>query len=99
MKLVLIGGIGRLAPHYEREVKKQGHVLRIFNSIEPGLAEKIGSSDALLLCTGKMSHSIRLQALQAARQRSIPFFQFQSCGVCALRECIKNIDGGLCTKR
>ena len=88
MKVTMIGGMDRLEPHYRREAKKAGHELKIFFQYETGLTAKIGSCEALVLFTGKVSHSARLHAMDAAKNLGIPVFQCHSCGVSSLKECL-----------
>lgn len=91
MRLTLVGGMDRLEPHYVREAKKAGHELKIFFQDEVGMEAKMARSDAVLVFTGKVSHSARNHACQAARDLGIPFLQCHSCGVSSLRECMERL--------
>jgi len=53
---------------------------------------KIGSTEALVLFTGKISHSARLHAMEAARHLGIPVLQSHSSGVSAFRECLAAVN-------
>lgn len=88
MKVTLIGGMDRLEPHYRREARKSGHELKIFFQYETDLGSKIGSTEALVLFTDKVSHNARLHALEAARNLGIRVVQSHSSGVSSLRACL-----------
>lgn len=88
MKVTLIGGMDRLEPHYRREARDAGHELKIFFQYETGMEAKIGSTDAVVLFTGKVSHNARNHALEAARNLGIPVIQSHSSGVSSLRDCL-----------
>jgi len=46
---------------------------------------------ALLIFTNKVSHRARHEALSVAKAQNIPVFQYHSCGVCTLRNCLNCI--------
>lgn len=89
MRVTLIGGMDRLEPHYRREAKKSGHELRVFSQYETGMEAKMGSTDAVVVFTGKVSHSARNHAYHAAKELGIPLLQCHSCGVSSFRECLE----------
>lgn len=91
MKVSLIGGMDRLEPHYRREAKRAGHDLKIFFHYETGMDAKIGTADAIILFTGKISHNARIHAVEVARTLNIPLYQCHSCGVCTLRDCLASL--------
>ncbi len=91
MKVTLIGGMDRLKRHYEEAAHRAGHDLKIFFQYETGMEAKIGTTDALVLFTGKVSHSARNHALEAARNLGIPVIQSHSSGISALRECLLSV--------
>jgi hypothetical protein len=88
MKVTLIGGMDRLEPHYRREARQAGHELKIFFQYETGMEAKIGSTEAVVLFTGKVSHQARNHALEAARNLGVPVYQSHSCGISSLKECL-----------
>lgn len=49
---------------------------------------KLEHSEAVVVFTGKVSHSARKQVMGVAQSRNIPVFQSHHCGVCALRDCL-----------
>ena len=91
MSITLVGGMDRLAKHYLGEAKKQGMKLTIFSQAHPGMENKIGKSDALVLFTNMVSHKARNAAVAAAKKQEIPIYQFHSCGLCTLRDCLNCI--------
>jgi len=91
VKVTLIGGMDRLEPFYQKEARRAGHELRIFFQYETGMEAKMGSTDAVVVFTGKVSHQARNHACQAARTLGIPFLQCHSCGVSSLRECFADL--------
>jgi hypothetical protein len=88
MKVTLIGGMNRLQPHYLREAREAGHELRIFSEYETGMDAKMGTTEAVVLFTGKVSHGARNCALEVARHLGIPVIQSHSSGVSSLRTCL-----------
>ncbi len=91
MTMVMVGGMDRLGKHYEAEAKAHGIDLRIFSQAEKGMAARLGSADAVILFTGKVSHRARREIMAAARKLDIPVHQLHSCGVCTLRECLDEL--------
>lgn len=91
MRVTLVGGMDRLEPHYRREAKKSGHELKTFFQYENGMEAKIGTTDAMVVFTGKVSHSARNHACAVARELGIPLVQCHSCGVSSLRECLAGL--------
>jgi len=88
MSVTLVGGMDRMAPHYQNEAKKQGIKLQIFSQAQTGMESKIRNSDALVLFTNKVSHQARNTAIAEAKKQDIPIYQFHSCGLCTLRDCL-----------
>jgi ABC-type uncharacterized transport system substrate-binding protein len=91
MCVAVIGGMARLEGHYRQEATQAGVELRVFNQSEANIAAKLKNVDALLIFTNKVSHRARHEALSVAKAQSIPVFQYHSCGVCTLRNCLNCI--------
>ncbi|WP_303721027.1 DUF2325 domain-containing protein [Malonomonas rubra] len=91
MSITLVGGMDRLAKHYQGEAKKQGIKLNILSQAQTGMETKIRNSDAVVLFTNKVSHRARNAAVAEAKKRDIPLYQFHSCGLCTLRDCFNCI--------
>lgn len=91
MCVALIGGMNRLERHYRQEATQAGVELRVFNQSEANIAGKLKNVDALLIFTNKVSHRARHEALSVAKAQNIPVFQYHSCGVCTLRNCLNCI--------
>jgi len=94
VRIALVGGIDRLQRHYRKEAAKLGVELRIFNRSEVDLPAKLGSTEAVVLFTGQVSHRARSQVMGVALSRSIPVFQSHNCGICALRNCLNCVRVG-----
>lgn len=90
MNVVLIGGMDRLERHYVEEAENCGVQLKVFTRSQAGLSSKIGSAEAMILFTNKVSHRVRNEALNMAKSRNIPVHMCHSCGVCSLRTCLLN---------
>lgn len=90
MNVVLIGGMDRLERHYVEEAESCGVQLKVFTKSQAGLSSKIGSPEAMILFTNKVSHRVRNEALNMAKARNIPVHMCHSCGVCSLRNCLLN---------
>ena len=88
MCVSVIGGMDRLERHYRSEAEKFGIDLKVFNTPASGMASMIKTADAVVIFTNKVSHRARKEAMNAARSRNVPVFQFHSCGVCTLRDCL-----------
>lgn len=91
MRVSLIGGLDRLTHHYRDAARRLGIELQVFNRAEANLATRIGGSAAVVIFTGNISHQARNTALGAARARTIPVFQYHTCGVCTLRRCLADL--------
>jgi ABC-type uncharacterized transport system substrate-binding protein len=91
MCVAVIGGMARLERHYRQEATQAGVELRVFNQSEAKIAAKLKNVDALLIFTNKVSHRARHEALSVAKAQNIPVFQYHSCGVCTLRNCLNCI--------
>jgi len=88
MSIALIGGMDRLEKHYRQEAARSGIELRVFSRSENNIATKLKRFDALVIFTNKVSHRVRNEAMAAAKLNGIPVFQYHSCGVCTLRDCL-----------
>lgn len=91
MCVALIGGMNRLERHYLQEATQAGIELRVFNQSEANIGAKLKNVDALLIFTNKVSHRARHEAVSVAKAQNIPVFQYHSCGVCTLRNCLNCI--------
>jgi len=91
MCVALIGGMDRLEQHYRSEAKKLGIELKVFNTSSAGIASKVQAADAVVIFTNKVSHRARKEVMNAARLRNLPVYQYHSCGVCTLRDCLNCI--------
>jgi ABC-type uncharacterized transport system substrate-binding protein len=91
MCVALIGGMDRLERHYKNEAEKFGIELKVFNTSAVGITSKVKSVNALVIFTNKVSHRAREEAVNMARSRNIPVYQYHSCGVCTLRVCLNCI--------
>lgn len=89
MCIAVVGGMARLQPHYQEEAERFGVKLKLFNTLQVGMAAKLRHIDALVIFTNKVSHSARREAVSAARGAGIPILQVHSCGVCTLRDCFR----------
>ena len=88
MCVAVIGGMARLERHYRLEAAQAGVELRVFNQSEANIGAKLKNVDAMLIFTNKVSHQARHEAVNVARAQNIPVFQYHSCGVCTLRNCL-----------
>ncbi len=88
MNIALIGGMERLERHYQEEALRAGVDLKIFNISELNIGAKLRQADAVVIFTNKVSHSMKKQAVDAAKANEIPVFMHHSCGVCTLRDCL-----------
>ena len=91
MCIALIGGMDRLEQHYRSEADKFGIELKVFNTSTAGFASKMKTADAVVIFTNKVSHRARKEVMNTARSRNLPVYQYHSCGVCTLRECLNCI--------
>ncbi len=91
MSIALVGGMDRLAKHYQGEAKKHGIKLSIFSQSHSSMQSKIKNCDAVVVFTNKVSHSARNAAIAEARKREIPIYQFHSCGLSTLRGCFDGL--------
>lgn len=102
MSILLLGGMDRLERHYLNEASLRGIKLKVFTKPTKDIGKKIGNVDAIVIFTDKVSHSVKYEIVNFARENGIPYFMYHSCGLCTLRrclDCIKNLNlkqkGGL----
>ena len=88
MCIALIGGMDMLERHYKNEAEKFGVDLKVFNASAAGIASMVKAADAVVIFTNKVSHRARKEVVNMARSRNIPVFQYHSCRVCTLRDCL-----------
>lgn len=86
--IALIGGIDRLKKHYINEAGKYNVKLKVYNMTEAGIGAKIQNSDAVVIFTNKISHSFKMEVMNAVKSRKIPVYMSHSCGICSLRNCM-----------
>jgi hypothetical protein len=48
----------------------------------------VKASDAVVIFTNKVSHRVRNEVMNASRDGNVPVYQYHSCGICTLRECL-----------
>ena len=89
MCVTLIGGMDRLKADYIAAARESGCSLRCISRNERNFADKIGSPDAVVIFTNKISHEAKRKAVQHARSRNIPIHLVHSCGISSLRECLR----------
>lgn len=93
MNAVLIGGMDRLYRAYMELASSCGVGLKVFSGQERNIEKQLGYADVLILCTGKVSHSARIQVLKHAAENNIPVRMIHSAGVSSLREYIRGNPG------
>ncbi|MDR0540463.1 MAG: DUF2325 domain-containing protein [Spirochaetaceae bacterium] len=97
MSVVLVGGMDRLRREYVNAADSCGVALKVFTGQERTLEKQLGAAqDALILCTGKVSHSARREVMGHACRKNIPVYTVQSAGVCAIRRCLEQCRAGQC---
>ncbi len=94
MCVAVIGGMTRLRRDYEERAAAYGIDLRIFTVWTTGMADRLKNVDAILVFTGKTSHSIRDAAVRIAKTRDIPVLMMHSCGISSLRSCLGSLVSG-----
>lgn len=88
MCIALIGGMKRLEARYRNEAKRRGMNLKVFNVGGRDLERKLERMAAVILFTDRVSHNARRDVVRAARRYQIPLYQYHSCGLCTLRDCL-----------
>jgi ABC-type uncharacterized transport system substrate-binding protein len=96
MCVAVIGGMDRLERHYRDEAQKYGIEIKVFNTSSVGMASTVKNVDAVVIFTNKVSHRAKKEVMITARSRNVPVYQYHSCGVCTLRDCLNclNKKGG-----
>jgi hypothetical protein len=88
MCVALIGGMDRLERNYINEAERMGIELKVYTKPETGIASKVGSVDAVVIFTNKVSHQAKKEVMNIAKAKNIPVFMYHSCGICTLRDCL-----------
>ncbi|MDL2290499.1 DUF2325 domain-containing protein [Desulfovibrio sp. OttesenSCG-928-F20] len=89
MCAALIGGMDRLHKEYIDAAKDMGIELKCFTGQERSIRRQLGHVDIMILCTGKVSHAARAEAVKHARCHSIPLRMVHSSGLSSLRKCLE----------
>jgi DNA-binding MurR/RpiR family transcriptional regulator len=89
MCIALIGGMDRLEKHYREEAERAGITLQVFSKSQTNIAAKLKKADAMVIFTNKVSHRVKVEAMQVAKARAIPVIMQHACGVCTLRNCLE----------
>lgn len=89
MCIALIGGMDRLGKHYQQEADRAGVKLQFFSTSETNIAAKLKKADAMVIFTNKVSHRVKIEAMQVAKAMDIPVFMHHACGVCTFRNCLQ----------
>jgi len=89
MCIALIGGMDRLGKHYQQEADRAGMKLQFFSTSETNIAAKLKKADAMVIFTNKVSHRVKIEAMQVAKAMDIPVFMHHACGVCTFRNCLQ----------
>jgi len=92
--IALVGGMNRLEHHYKDEATRFGVVLLVFNESGVQVDSGIRNSDAVVIFTNKVSHSLKIKAVKIAKARNIPVFYYNTCGIHALRGCLECLENG-----
>lgn len=94
MCIALIGGMDRLGKHYQEEAQRAGMTLQFFSTSETNIASKLKKADAMVIFTNKVSHRVKIEAMQVAKAKDIPVFMHHACGVCTFRNCLECLKQG-----
>ena len=94
MCIAVVGGMTRLKARYHQEAGKLGIDLKIFNTLSLDMDSKLRNVDAVVLFTNRISHTARRETMQAVKRHDIPLYQFHSCGLCTLRDCLSCLKNG-----
>ncbi|MBU5613037.1 DUF2325 domain-containing protein [Geomonas azotofigens] len=89
MCIALIGGMDRLGKHYLEEAERAGVKLQFFSTSETNIASKLKKADAMVIFTNKVSHRVKIEAMQVAKAKNIPVLMEHACGVCTFRNCLQ----------
>ncbi|MDL2280054.1 DUF2325 domain-containing protein [Desulfovibrio sp. OttesenSCG-928-G11] len=87
MCAALIGGMDRLHQEYIEAARDLGVDLKVFTGQERSIRRQLGGVDMMILCTGKVSHAARAEAVKHARSNKIPLRMVHSSGLSSLRKC------------
>lgn len=89
MCIALIGGMDRLERHYREEAERAGISLQVFTKSQTNIAAKLKKADAIVIFTNKVSHRVKVEAMQVAKALDIPVIMHHACGVCTFRNCLE----------
>jgi len=87
----VVGGMDRLAHHYQRVARNMGISLQVFSRAQPGMAQKLQASQAVVLFTGHISHQARELVMGVGRSCHIPVLQCHSSGLSSFRRCLHQL--------
>ena len=94
MCIALIGGMDRLEKHYREEAERAGMSLMVFSRSQTNIAAKLKKADLMVIFTNKVSHRVKVEAMQVAKASNIPVVMHHACGVCTFRSCLECFKAG-----
>ena len=91
MSIAVIGGMDRLKRDYQKVGIKYGVDIYHFEKDRPGLEKKLGSMDAIVIFTGRVSHNAMKSARSAGRAGGVRVAISRACGLSSLGRCLDSI--------
>ncbi len=99
MCVIVVGGMDRLVEDYIKVGEQMGVKLKVFTKRVTDFSSKIGDVDALVVFTNKVSHPVKHQATKFSKKTNKPIFMCHSCGVCSLKNALKELKDTIEAKR
>ena len=91
---VLVGGMDRLQPEYIEAAGKMGCRLSCVTRVRKEFESRLGSPNAVIIFTNKISHEAKHKAVQAAKSQGVQVILSHSCGLSSLKKCVGDIVRG-----
>ncbi|MGB9744806.1 MAG: DUF2325 domain-containing protein [Desulfurella sp.] len=99
MCVLVVGGMDRLEDDYIKVANKMGIKLKVFTKRVTDFSSKIGEVDALIVFTNKVSHPAKNQVAKFSKKTNKPVFLCHSCGICSLKNALKELKYAIEQKR
>lgn len=90
MSIVLVGGHDKMHTQYKDVAIKYGHKAKVYTQLTTGFEKSIGSPDAIVLFTDKVSHKMAWIATKKAKKDKIPILRSHASSITSLDNILRD---------
>ena len=90
MSVAILGGMDRLKCYYVKQGRDLGFSnVKVFSRKFPDMLKRLKSFSGIVICTGNVAHTMVEGTVHMARANGIFIARTHSCGVSAIKNCMK----------